>query len=235
MMDSVIYNGKEIEYTLTQKNVKNINLRIHPDGSVYVSANNLVPKAEIEEFILSMADRILKAQEHLINTYAAPSELNNNDRVFLLGKKYTLKIMPNSKAYYAFSEGKIILYVKNPCDYGQRKALFDLLRRDLAEKVFKDIVSDCYISFEKVCKNAPRLKIRDMKTQWGNCRCEQNVITLNLKLISYNIETIKFVVMHEYCHFVHPNHSRDFYNLLSDVMPDWKKYDRLLKNKSNYC
>lgn len=234
-MRFVTYNDKKIEYILTRKNVKNINLRVHSDGSVYVSANHYVPEAEIERFIISNADRIIKIRERFAETSFSASALKNEDKVFLLGREYTLKILKSNDIHYEFSDGAVILYVKNPFEYKQRKTAFNLLRRDLAEKVFKDIINDCYKDFCNACKNVPQLRIREMKTQWGNCRCSQNIITLNLRLISYDKDAIKFVVMHEYCHFVHPNHSRNFYALLSEVMPEWKKYDELLKNKSNYC
>ena len=50
-----------IEYELTVKNVKNINLRIYPDGKVSVSANKRVKISFIEEFLESRQDFILKA------------------------------------------------------------------------------------------------------------------------------------------------------------------------------
>ncbi len=55
------YGNMEIEYNLSYKNVKNINLRIKPDGSVNVSANRLIPQRVIDEFVLSKAEFIFKA------------------------------------------------------------------------------------------------------------------------------------------------------------------------------
>ena len=50
-----------IEYILTRKNVKNINLRVKADGKVYVSANRFVPKRVIDEFVNSKKEFILNA------------------------------------------------------------------------------------------------------------------------------------------------------------------------------
>lgn len=52
-----------IEYILTRKNVKNINLRIKSDGKVYVSANRFVPKSVIDDFVNSKREFILSAIE----------------------------------------------------------------------------------------------------------------------------------------------------------------------------
>ncbi|SDY17193.1 M48 family metallopeptidase [Eubacterium barkeri] len=43
----------EVAYTLTRKSVKNINLRIHPDGQVTVSADPRVSLARIDGFVAS--------------------------------------------------------------------------------------------------------------------------------------------------------------------------------------
>lgn len=41
---------------------------------------------------------------------------------------------------------------------------------------------------------------------------------------------IDYVITHELCHLKVPNHSREFYQLLSRVMPDWElRKDRLEK------
>lgn len=54
-----------ITYHLERKKVKNINLRIKPDGSVHVSAHRLVPQSMIDDFVLSRAELILRAQARI--------------------------------------------------------------------------------------------------------------------------------------------------------------------------
>ena len=61
MKREITLKNTRIEYELTQKNVKNINLRIYPDGRVTVSANKRVKIAFIEEFLISKQDFILNA------------------------------------------------------------------------------------------------------------------------------------------------------------------------------
>ncbi len=64
LIKKISLNGIEIKYELTRKNVKNINLRIKPDG-IYVSAGRWVSEDYIEKFLLSKADFILKAIEKM--------------------------------------------------------------------------------------------------------------------------------------------------------------------------
>lgn len=63
---------KGIQYTLTYKNVKNINLRVREDGSVHVSANPHVARKTIDTFVHSKAVFIEKAQKRLAERKPAP-------------------------------------------------------------------------------------------------------------------------------------------------------------------
>ena len=60
---TVITEGQEIHYYLERKNVKNLNLRVRKDGSVYVSANESVPCEELDDFVCSKASYIIRAVE----------------------------------------------------------------------------------------------------------------------------------------------------------------------------
>lgn len=63
MKRTVEIDNKTIEYDLEIKKVKNINLRIYPDGRISVSANRWVSKGAVDRFVLSKADLIFKALE----------------------------------------------------------------------------------------------------------------------------------------------------------------------------
>lgn len=63
MFKEINHNGIIIKYELEYKKVKNINLRIKPDGSIKVSANKRVSEKLTEAFVLSKAEFILKALE----------------------------------------------------------------------------------------------------------------------------------------------------------------------------
>lgn len=67
MIREIIFKNNIIQYNLQYKNVKNINMRIKPDGSINVSANRRVSQKVIDDFINSKADFILRALEKYKN------------------------------------------------------------------------------------------------------------------------------------------------------------------------
>lgn len=61
MQREIELNNTKICYNLEYKNVKNINLRIKPEGTIHVSANKRIPERDIDEFLISKAGFILNA------------------------------------------------------------------------------------------------------------------------------------------------------------------------------
>jgi predicted metal-dependent hydrolase len=67
------------------------------------------------------------------------------------------------------------------------------------------------------------VRIHAMKTRWGSCNFKKGTLNFNLYLLDQPHECIEYVVMHEFTHFLHANHSKAFYDALAEKMPDWKE------------
>lgn len=76
----------------------------------------------------------------------------------------------------------------------------------------------------------PQLRLRKMKSQWGNCHYRQGYITLNTALASCPEELQDYVALHELVHFLRPDHGPGFYAVMDRLMPDWKQRRKALKN-----
>lgn len=68
-----------------------------------------------------------------------------------------------------------------------------------------------------------------MKTRWGVCNRKDNSVTLNSELIRYEADKLDYVIIHELSHFVHFNHSKNFWNLVSKYCPNYKQARKDLK------
>lgn len=68
----------------------------------------------------------------------------------------------------------------------------------------------------------PKLRLRRMRRRWGSCS-RNGTITLNLELIKAPTSCVDYVILHELCHLIEASHSRRFYELLSQVSPEWEK------------
>ena len=94
--------------------------------------------------------------------------------------------------------------------------------REEARRVFTAVLAELYPLFQPLGVAEPGLKIRDMRSRWGVCDPGKNRITLALRLAAREPELIDYVLLHEYCHFVWPDHQPHFWALVARYMPDWK-------------
>lgn len=73
-----------------------------------------------------------------------------------------------------------------------------------------------------------RIRVRDIKYAWGSCSRNRN-ITININLMQYSEDAIRYVILHELCHLKYMNHSKDFWNLVFTYMPNYKEVRKELK------
>lgn len=95
---------------------------------------------------------------------------------------------------------------------------------------FTALSEQVYPAFERVLHGQrPVIKVRDMTSRWGVCVPAKRQITFALRLYNMPPAAQIYVVVHEYCHFIVPNHSPAFWAEVEKLLPDWKARRRLLK------
>ena len=206
-----------ITYTLVTKQVKNINMRISSKGEVVVSANPFVPLDKIDDFVSSKVSWIVKHQKSMQER--SQKSMIDDKHIVLFGN--SLKIRKTTGKYNHVSYDKDTLYVQCREQADPEKVIRQFLDK-LCRDVFLDIATLTFRSLSNYHLEFPDVKIRDMKSRWGSCTPAKNSITLNRKLIHYPFEFIEYVVLHEFVHFIQPNHSKAFYNIIENYMPDYK-------------
>lgn len=78
-----------------------------------------------------------------------------------------------------------------------------------------------------------RITIRNQKTRWGSCSGKGN-LNFNWRLLMAPIEVLDYVVVHELCHLVYMNHSREFWQMVEQILPEAGQYRKWLKNNYIY-
>jgi hypothetical protein len=222
-----------LTYYLTRKNVKNVNMRVKADGSIHISAPPRVTIYFIEEFIRSKYDYIissierLNAEDRKTRTEASEDELiPDGGRLSYLGDDYTVRIRFGEDDSVDIDGSEIVVKT-----YDTENTAFAnmLIRNWLTNRTaelfgrLNDEVSE-EIGIEKV-----PIKLRSMKSRWGSCHITDKFIVMNTRLIHYPERSVKYVFVHEYCHFLVPNHSKLFYKTVAAVMPDYKVWAEKLK------
>lgn len=235
MIRTVTTEYGEITYDLTKKKVKNLNMRVKPDGTVLVSAPNRVPLKDLDRFVIEKADFIHRARENFRqNPKRSPRTQVYQDggTVYYLGQPLTLSVVSGKDVVPVRRGDCLEVVTASPEDEAVIRSLVAIFYREACEDLFRDLMRGYQARLTDLGIPQATLKIRDMKTRWGTCHTVKAVITLNSKLIYTPYSAVSYVVLHEFCHFIHPNHSKAFYDLVAQYMPDWKAQREELKKWS---
>ena len=100
--------------------------------------------------------------------------------------------------------------------------------REMAEKAAMIIPQRVAYFAERIGVDYGRITIRCQKTRWGSCSANGN-LSFNCLLAAVPPDVLDSVVVHELCHRIHPNHSRDFYAAVYRAFPDYDRCHAWLK------
>ena len=227
MIKTLDYLNCTIEYELTRKKVKNLNLRIRADGSICVSAPYFTPQWYIDRFVLSNGDKILAAMER--RRKKAPLPENS---IYLAGQLFPISTVHSTKNKAEFKSGQLLVSLRSPDDAEGRAQAIKAFIRQLAISRVEESMERIYPIFSAMGVKMPEVKYRAMKSRWGSCRYEKGSLSFNTALAHVPEACVDYVVMHEFCHFIHPNHSPAFHALMTRLMPDWKERKKTLEKYS---
>ena len=226
--------GETISYTLERKAVKNINMRLRPETGLLVSAPMHVPSERVEQILQQHAAKILQT----LHQYAAAAEkpkqypvhYTAGEPVLYLGKSCRLAVERGSRESVLVQGETLRLLVKQPENEQVRKQVFDSWWENACEKAVRNLCRAVYPVFEAKGVAFPEVRFRHMVSQWGNCRPTRGVLTFNLRLLAAPVRCMEYVVMHEFSHFLHPDHSPAFYAEIAAELPDWKQLQKQLRD-----
>lgn len=220
----------DIKVEITRKKIKNIILKITPDGRVLISAPTRVPQSYLEEFIKSKEDWIVKKLEEAKNRKKKEINYKSGEEIIYLGKKYYLEVINSYTEKIVIQDEKIYIYcLKNSTTEDRERIFKNWLKVELGT-----ILKDLTYKIGKMIGYIPNeIRIRDMKSRWGSCISARKVITYNLQLAFQPLPLIEYVVLHELAHIPYPNHQKEFWNFVEKFIPDWKERRKLLNKRES--
>ncbi len=222
----VLADGTAVMYEFEHKRVKNINMRIRKDGSVYVSAPRFVSRKTVEHFIVSKSDFIVRALKSLSESKRKSCREHNPVE------------MTSDEIFTVFGEEKSISYVadlikRDPSEAEVFLRYYDKYRRNELKKIVLEYCEGVYPYFKQRTKREfPEICFRQMKSRWGVCVPAKNRITFSYNLFECPPECIMYVVCHEFTHFLVPNHSEKFYAELGKTCPEYKELRKKINRYS---
>lgn len=209
------YNNQEFPIITIKKNNKNTYIRVNEKLEIIITTSYFVTQSSLKKIIEDNHEAINRMIDKRIKKQNTLEEAD----VILFGKKYDV-IYSDSFNEIDFVGSKI--FVKN------KKVLEKYINKFLIE-TYQERLDYWYQQFLEDIP-LPNLKLRKMKSRWGVCNLRNKNVTLNTELLKYDRECLDYVIVHELSHFIYPNHSRDFWLLVSKYYKNYKEVRKSLKS-----
>ena len=227
MQSSIEFGSKTITYQVEYTDRKSLGITVTPEMAVLVKAPFGADEDKVKELMRKRAPWILKQQSFFLSFHPKnlPRKYVSGETHFYLGRQYQLKILEGDKNEVRYHGKYIVVTTK---DKGKVNELVTQWYRKHAKQKFVDIAKPLIEQFKKYGVEPSGIHIQEMPTRWGSCTPKGKII-LNPDLIKAPKGCIEYVITHELCHLVHPNHTQKFFHLQSKQMPDWEKWKARLE------
>lgn len=225
----VLIGGRYEPVTITRKRVKRITLRIGKQGEILISCPRWATLGDIQKLIYTNEAWILDQKLRRSREEEVNREGLSGERICWLGEFKTVVYEYASRDSVTIDGDRIIFFLKEKTQERIEKAF-----RKAASKTLLEMAEEARIDWDAwICAAnhipLPQIKTRYMTSRWGVCYPSKHTITLSTRLIHYPISCFEYVLLHEYAHFLVPNHSSAFYDIVRRYMPDYKERIRLMK------
>lgn len=155
----------------------------------------------------------------------------DGEEFLLFGKKYKLKVIyANVRTIKIYTDGKYLVLVRKQNEKVVNiKKAFETFYKTNAKEY---IIPIAHKLSEKLNKKINRIFVKRVNSIWGSCSNSQN-LNFNYKLALAPKKVVDYIITHEVCHLKHHNHKKEFWNLVSNFIPNYKQHENWLKINGN--
>ncbi len=233
MQLSIVYENAVIPVTVEYSRRKTLGIRVEPPDKVTVRAPYGANKELIQEKVQRKAAWIVRTIQayHNLPVKKASKEFVNGEIFLYMGREYQLQVEidpTRKRTAVKLYPGEISVITPGWDRAVIREAVENWYRREALEAVRERV--EFYQLL--IGKTPRRVAIREQKTRWGSCSSQGN-LNFNWKIVMAPAQVINYIVVHEMCHLLYLNHSREYWNLVAGIMPDYKEMKDWLK-KNGY-
>ena len=220
-----LINNESLDYQLIKKSKKTLSLKISENGLV-VSAPLFMSEKKINQLVISKIKWIKKKLE-LIEPQKNKLFIKNRASFDLLGKEIKITLLDGNNKIEWVDENNLKIFFKDQDDQKKLKTFFIKWLKEIALDYFSQ---RAYEISKLYAIPSNSILLANAKSRWGTCNSKTEV-RINWRLIQADPYVIDYVICHEFAHLTHMNHSRNFWNLVEKLCPNYKLAENYLKNK----
>jgi predicted metal-dependent hydrolase len=157
--------------------------------------------------------------------------MNDLKSVLYKGQEYEVRLLSyaGKKSQIIFRDCCFTIYVNSSLSAERKRQEAVLQLRQWMCKEAETLLGKRAEEYAKIIGvSYKNIRIKDIKSRWGSCSSKGN-LNFNFRLVMSPPEVMDYVVVHELCHLRHMNHSKDFWKLVEEHMPEYVKHKNWLK------
>ena len=207
---------------IERSNRRTLSLSVLKDGNIVIKAPISMKDETINRFVQEKQDWIRQKLSLINKTNTKFEDVIHYRKFLLYGNKYSL-VTDDIKKIETNDNFQIVI----PKKIEPAKMLKSL--KLWYKKVAKQILSERLAFIESRIKlKSSSFRIGDSKGRWGSCN-SKGTICLNFRVIMLPPALIDYVIVHELCHLVEMNHSKNFWKLVSTFLPNVENLKKAIK------
>lgn len=238
-INRLTYGNKTVRYRVVRSATRrrSVTIQIIPHEPVRVLVPSAMSAGRIRTLLARKAEWIIRKQEMPGVAFAPVREYVNGETFPYLGRHYRLRV--HVRAWLRRPQVRLVgrhLEVTLPKRLPQRRsAIRRALFRWYKERAGEKLVERMHLFLPKLGLNRTLVvRVRDQTRRWGSCSTAGR-LNFNWRIVMAPLSLVDYVVVHELCHMVHPNHSRAFWEHVRSVLPDYEeRRARLLSLGATY-
>lgn len=215
------------QYThIVNPKLKHIYLTFDDEGNLIIKSPK-VTQRKIEQLLLKKSSWIHNAREKMQQKKGRSLDFSTNLELYFLGEVYPMTLTQYSKkrVQLDFDGEKFTLFYHT---YDEK--LFQThIDRFYKTEAQKHIPSHVDTWSEKMDLSPTDIRFRKTKRQWGSCSAK-NVLSFNTMMMKLPQDVIQYIIIHELAHIKHKHHQKDFWQLVEQHLPDYKRVVQELRN-----
>ena len=220
----------DLPVEISAKEITSLRLKVFPDTRIKLSVPLDTPDRFIADFLDKKRPWIDKQLSTFSQTDAVEKErsIRSGTSTRILGRQLSIKVMPSTRKRIVRDDHWLLIYTTTPDDQNDVDRQFANWWQKNAKQYLLSQLERMYPVVEKYGVAMPELRVKKMQTLWGSCSRKYHVINLNYYLCKAPVACVEYVILHELLHFLYRRHDKNFYEMLTVMMPDWQERRRLL-------
>ncbi len=218
-----ILKVSDLDVDVVYKDIKNLHLAVYPPlGRVRVAAPESMDQDAVRLAVVSRLGWIRKQQERIWSqARQSRRELVDGETHYVWGRKYRLRVLDGDSLHgvKTTADGWLELGVRAGADRDARERKLDKWYREQLRQEVPGLIEEWA---PRLCVERPAWRLKRMKTKWGTCQPDKQVIWLNTELARKPHDCLEYIVVHEMIHLLERNHTERFYELQERFLPSWR-------------